>query len=155
IRIAALGLERMIRDLLDASRIETGMLALEACDVDVRSLLDGIVDRARKATAGHAVKLVLPEILPEIHADAIRVEQVLVNLLSNAAKYSAPDSEIVVEAVERPDAIEIAVTNRGNGLSAEEAGKVFSRFYRSKQHVGRIEGLGLGLYIAKGIVDAH
>jgi signal transduction histidine kinase len=155
IRIAALALERMIRDLLDASRIETGMLSLETSDVDVRSLVGGIIDRTSKATAGHTVKLVLPEILPEIHADAIRVEQVLVNLLSNAAKYSAPDTEIVVEAVERPDAIEIAVTNRGSGLSAEDAAKVFSRFYRSKRHVGRVEGLGLGLYIAKGIVNSH
>jgi signal transduction histidine kinase len=155
IRIAALGLERMIRDLLDASRIETHMLALETGDVDVRSLVGGIVDRASKATAGHSVKLALPEILPEIHVDAIRVEQVLVNLLSNAAKYSTPDTEIVVEAVEHPDAIELAVTNRGSGLSAEDVARVFSRFYRSKQHVGRVEGLGLGLYIAKGIVDAH
>jgi len=155
IRVAALALERMIRDLLDASRIETGMLSLETCDVDVRPLLGGIIDRVSKATAGHTVKLVVPEILPGIHADALRVEQLLVNLLSNAAKYSTPGTEIVVEAVERPDAIEIAVTNRGSGLSAEDAAKVFSRFYRSKQHVGRIEGLGLGLYIAKGIVDAH
>jgi signal transduction histidine kinase len=155
IRTGTGGLERMIRDLLDASRIETRMLALEACDVDVRSLVGGIVDRASKATAGHAVKLVVPEILPKIHADAMRVEQVLVNLLSNAAKYSSPSTEIVVEATERADAVELAVTNRGSGLSGEDTARVFSRFYRSKQHVGRAEGLGLGLYIAKGIVDAH
>lgn len=155
IRTGTGGLERMIRDLLDASRIETRMLALEAGDVDVRSLIDGIVDRASKATSGHAVKLVLPEILPNIHADAMRVEQVLVNLLSNAAKYSTPSTEIVVEAIERADAVELAVTNQGSGLSAEDAVRVFSRFYRSKQHVGRADGLGLGLYIAKGIVDAH
>jgi signal transduction histidine kinase len=155
IRTGAGGLERMIRDLLDASRIETHMLALEACDVDVRSMVGGIVDRASKATAGHAVQLVLPEILPKIHVDAMRVEQVLVNLLSNAAKYSPASTEIVVEATEHADAVELAVTNRGSGLSPEDAAQVFSRFYRSKQHVGRTEGLGLGLYIAKGIVDAH
>jgi signal transduction histidine kinase len=155
IRTGTGGLERMIRDLLDASRIETHMLALEAGDVDVRSLVGGIVDRASKATAGHAVKLVLPEILPKIHADAMRVEQVLVNLLSNAAKYSSPSTEIVVEVMEYPDGVEFAVTNHGSGLSAEDTAKVFSRFYRSKQHVGRAEGLGLGLYIAKGLVDAH
>lgn len=110
----------------------------------------GYVDHA-KLYAPRNVALTLPE----IRADALRVEQMLVNLLSNAAEYSTPDTEIVVEAVERPDAIEIAVTNRGSGLSAEDAAKVFSRFYRSKQHVGRVEGLGLGLYIAKGIADAH
>jgi signal transduction histidine kinase len=155
IRTGAGGLERMIRDLLDASRIETHMLALEAGDVDVRSLVGSIVDRASKATAGHAVRLILPESLPKIHADAMRVEQVLVNLLSNAAKYSTPSTEIVVEALQHPDVVELAVTNHGSGLSAEDTAKVFSRFYRSQQHVGRAEGLGLGLYIAKGIVDAH
>jgi signal transduction histidine kinase len=155
IRTGTGGLERMIRDLLDASRIETHMLALETRAVDVRALIGGIVDRASKATVGHAVKLVLPEILPEIHVDAMRVEQVLVNLLSNAAKYSTPGTEITVEATPRPDAIELAVTNRGSGLSAEDAARVFSRFYRSKEHARHTEGLGLGLYIAKGIVDAH
>ncbi|HEX8114071.1 MAG TPA: ATP-binding protein [Kofleriaceae bacterium] len=155
IRTGAGGLERMIGDLLDASRIETRMLALEARDVDVRSLVGGIVDRASKATAGHTVKLVVPELLPKIHVDAMRVEQVLVNLLSNAAKYSTPSTEIVVEAMQHRDVVELAVTNRGSGLSADETAQVFSRFYRSKQHVGRAEGLGLGLYIAKGIVDAH
>lgn len=155
IRTGTGGLERMIRDLLDASRIETHMLALETCDVDVRALVGGIVDRASNVTAGHAVKLVLPEALAAIHVDAMRVEQVLVNLLSNAAKYSTPDTEIVVEATEHPDEIELAVTSRGSGLSTEDAANVFSRFYRSKAHARRVEGLGLGLYIAKGIVDAH
>jgi signal transduction histidine kinase len=155
IRTGTGGLERMIRDLLDASRIETHMLALETCDVDVRALVGEIVDRASKATAGHPVKLVLPDRLPEVHVDAMRVEQVLVNLLSNAAKYSTLNTEITVEAIEHPDRIELAVTNRGSGLSAEDTANVFSRFYRSKQHVRQVEGLGLGLYIAKGIVDAH
>jgi signal transduction histidine kinase len=155
IRTGAGGLERMICDLLDASRIETRMLALEACDIDVRPLVGGIVDRASKTTAGHAVRLVVPDILPKIHVDAMRVEQVLVNLLSNAAKYSTPSTEIVIEATQHREVVEFAVTNRGSGLSAEDTTKVFSRFYRSKQHLGRAEGLGLGLYIAKGIVDAH
>jgi signal transduction histidine kinase len=155
IRTGAGGLERMIRDLLDASRIEAHMLALETSNIDVRALVDGIVDRARTVTAGHPVKLVLPKTLPEIHGDAIRIEQVLANLLSNAAKYSASESEILVEATEHPDVIELAVTNHGSGLSAEDATKVFSRFYRSKDHARHVDGLGLGLYIAKGIVDAH
>lgn len=155
IRTGTGGLERMIRDLLDASRVETNMLALETCDVDVRALVSGIVERAGRATAGHAVALVLPEAATEIHVDAMRIEQVLANLLSNAAKYSTPNSEIIVEAIERPDVVELAVTNHGSGLSPEDAARVFSRFYRSKHHARHVDGLGLGLYIAEGIVNAH
>jgi signal transduction histidine kinase len=155
IRTGAYGLERMVRDLLDASRIETNRLALETCDIDLRSLVSGIVDRVRQATEQHVVTLVVPETLPMVHSDPLRVEQILVNLLSNATKYADPKTEITVEATVHPDEIELAVTNRGSGLSPDDMGKVFSRFYRSEQHSRRIDGLGLGLYIAKGLVEAQ
>lgn len=155
IRAGTHGLERMVRDLLDASRIETKMLALEMCDVDVRLLVNSVVDRVRQATEQHVVTLVVPKTLPEVHADPLRVEQILVNLLSNAAKYADPGTEITVEATVRPGDIELAVTNRGSGLSPDEIGKVFSRFYRSQQHARSVDGLGLGLYIAKGLVEAQ
>jgi signal transduction histidine kinase len=155
IRTGAYGLERMVRDLLDASRIETNRLALETCDIDLRSLVSGIVDRVRQATEQHVVTLVVPETLPMVHSDPLRVEQILVNLLSNATKYADPKTEITVEATVHPDELELAVTNRGSGLSPDDMGKVFSRFYRSEQHSRRIDGLGLGLYIAKGLVEAQ
>jgi signal transduction histidine kinase len=155
IRTGIHGLERMVRDLLDASRIEARKLALEPRDVDLRSLVSGIVERARQATEGHAVKLVLPEELPETHADPMRVEQILGNLLSNAAKYSGAGTDIRVEATVRVDEVELAVTNEGPGLSAEDSELVFSRFYRSARHSRSVDGLGLGLYIAKGLVEAQ
>lgn len=155
IRIGTRGLERMVRDLLDASRLETNLLALQPCDVDLRSLVGDIVDRVRQSSAAHVVTLVVPETLPEIHADPLRVEQILANLLSNAIKYADPETEVTIEATVHPGEIELAVTNLGSGLSPNEIGKVFSRFYRSKQHSGRVEGLGLGLYIAKGLVEAQ
>jgi len=155
IRTGTYGLERMVRDLLDASRIETSMLSLETRDVDLRSLVSAVVGRVRQATEDHAVTLVVPETLPKIHADPLRVEQILVNLLSNATKYADPKTEITVEAMVHPGEVELAVTNRGSGLSPDDLGKVFSRFYRSKQHARRVEGLGLGLYIAKGLVEAQ
>jgi signal transduction histidine kinase len=145
----------MVRDLLDASRIETSTVALELREVELRALIGGIVDRAGETTRGHRVIAVLPESLPMVRADPLRLEQILVNLLSNAAKYSEPDAEITVETIVRDDEVEIAVTNPGTGLSQQEIGKVFSRFYRSAQHVRRADGLGLGLYIVKGLVQAQ
>jgi signal transduction histidine kinase len=83
------------------------------------------------------------------------VEQVLLNLLSNAAKYAAPESEIQVEAFARDIGVELAVTNVGEGLAPEEQARLFTRFYRAGTHRSEVEGLGLGLYIAKGLVEAH
>lgn len=154
IRTGAHGLERMVQDLLDATRIETNQLALNTRDVDVRSLITGILDRAAEATRGRTVTACLPEELPLIHADPMRVEQIVVNLLSNAGKYSTPGSEIVINARAGRGEVEIAVTNQGGGLSQDEIEQVFTRFYRST-HARQADGLGLGLYIVKGLVDAQ
>jgi signal transduction histidine kinase len=144
----------MVRDLLDTSRLETHMLALERRTVELRPLVSEIVERARELMHEHAVRVELPEDLPMVHADPMRVEQVLLNLLSNAAKYSTPATEITVEAKALPTEVELAVTNQGAGLTEWEISRVFSRFYRSK-HARSVEGLGIGLYIAKGLVEAQ
>ena len=155
IKTGTRGLERMVRDLLDASRIETRMLALDLGDIDLAALARGVVDRIRASAPDHVMTLVAPEVLPKVQADPLRVEQILVNLLSNATKYADPNTEITVAVTAHPDELEIAVTNLGSGLSPDDIGKVFSRFYRSEQHARSIDGLGLGLYIAKGLVEAH
>lgn len=154
IKSSAHELERMVRDLLDTSRLETHMLALERRTVELRPLVSEIVERARELMHEHAVRVELPEDLPMVHADPMRVEQVLLNLLSNAAKYSTPATEITVEAKALPTEVELAVTNQGAGLTEWEISRVFSRFYRSK-HARSVEGLGIGLYIAKGLVEAQ
>ena len=155
IKTGTRGLERMVRDLLDASRLETKLLALDMTDVDLQPLVSSVVDRVRQATQEHVVTLVVPTALPKVHADPLRVEQILVNLLSNATKYADPKTEITVTATMHPEEVELAVTNLGSGLSPDDIGRVFSRFYRSEQHSRSVEGLGLGLYIAKGLVEAH
>jgi len=155
IRRSARRLERMVRDLLDSSRIEVRALTLKTRDVELRALVDGIIDRAGHLLQGRRVKTVLPQGLPPVCVDPERIEQILENLLSNAVKYGAPDTEITVEATVHRGEVELAVTNLGQGLSSEEASHVFSRFYRSKAHVRQAEGLGLGLYIARGLVVAQ
>jgi signal transduction histidine kinase len=89
-------------------------------------------------------------------ADSARIEQVLGNLLSNAVKYGDPDSEIMVEVRQQDHEAMVKVTNRGPGIPADEVANIFTRFYRTRQaRAGPTEGLGLGLYITKGIVEAH
>jgi signal transduction histidine kinase len=154
LRSSASRLSRMVSDLLDTSRIEANRLDLQLASVEVLSLLRSVIERWTSSAAEHPLKLGVPESLPRILADADRVEQVLLNLLSNAAKYSSPASEIRVDAFRRELAIEIAITNLGSGLLPDEQAKLFRRFYRASS-TGKGEGLGLGLYISKGLVEAH
>ena len=153
---SATSLNRMVEDLLDVSRIEAKRLTLEKKAVDLRHLIYEVVDRATEVTKEHPVRVAMPEVVPLVEADPGRIEQVLVNLLSNAGKYSYPDAEIRVEMEVRPSEVVISVTNYGPGIAPEEKARLFTRFYRAKA-AERVKapGLGLGLYIAKGLVEAH
>ncbi|MBI3980273.1 MAG: PAS domain S-box protein [Chloroflexi bacterium] len=156
IRAAAGSLNRMIGDLLDASRIETRRLALERQRVDLRALICQVVERLQQVTRGHPVRVEVEETIPPVEADPTRIEQVLGNLLSNAANYGYPETEIRVEVGCRDGQVEVAVTNRGEGIPAEELPHLFTRFYRAEQSRRRRDvGLGLGLYLSKGLVEAH
>jgi len=149
-------LERMVGDLLDASRIEAKRLALAKEAVDLARFVRALSERAREITEGHEVRLETRGPAPMVEADSTRLDQILSNLLSNAAKYSYPGSEIVVEIMPRPDEVEVAVTNQGPGIPPEDRARLFARFYRTQAAAeGPVPGLGLGLYITKGLVEAH
>jgi signal transduction histidine kinase len=97
-----------------------------------------------------------PEDLPEVLADPDRIHQVLTNLISNAAKFSPDGSEIVLAATRTNGFIEFSVTDQGVGIPREEQAKIFTRFHRAANaHNSETPGSGLGLYITKGIVEAH
>ncbi|HEX9285094.1 MAG TPA: ATP-binding protein, partial [Nitrospirales bacterium] len=148
-------LDRMISDLLDVSRLGAGRLAIERVYVDVAALLQRVVEQFAR-DGEHTIELEVKEDLTAVHADPERLEQVLANLISNALKYREPDTPILVTASERSGEIEIAVTNTGAGISAEEVPALFTRFYRAGSATSSgVPGLGLGLYIAKELVHAH
>lgn len=155
IRTSGHRLDRMISDLLDASRVEARQLSLSPKLTDMRALILGTTDRAAAVCGGHPVRVQLPDQLPSLTIDPSRVEQVLTNLLSNAGKYAREGSEIVVGATVEPPHLEVAVSNLGEGISAKEAEQIFTRFYRAKGAARRAEGIGVGLYIARGLVEAH
>jgi len=155
IQTASRRLSRMIDDLLDASRIESRRLALMPRMVDLVALTASVVEQTREAAAGSTIRLIAEG--PQMAwVDPDRIQQVLDNLLSNAIKYGEPGREIRVEVADRGTTVEISVTNYGDGIDPERQKLLFSRFVRARPKSERaVPGLGLGLYISRGIVDAH
>jgi PAS domain S-box-containing protein len=153
---AARTLNTMIDDLLDVSRIEAHRVAIERQPVDLPVLVRAHVDRMATTMRGHPVWVDVHGEISETEVDPRRIEQVMGNLLSNAAKYSAPETEIIVTVAQRDAEITVSVTNSGVGIVPEDMPRLFTRFYRTpRTQAGRVSGLGLGLYIAKGLVEAH
>jgi signal transduction histidine kinase len=155
IRSAATRLGRMINDLLDASRIEAKRLSMGLRTVDIRELIDRVAENLTESTAAYGVEVCSE---PDLFAcvDSDRIQQVLENLLTNACKYGQPGTPIRISATSRDDVIEVTVENQGPGITAEQLPKLFSRFARTKEaRASRESGLGLGLYISKGLIEAH
>lgn len=151
---SAKSLNRMIADLMDMNAIETHHLVLEAKPVDVKTFLEGVVERNAPSAQGHAIALHVEDDLPPMEADAGRIEQVLDNLLTNAFKYGLEGSPICIHAARQNGAVAFSVENQGAGIAPDERGHLFDRFRRASSSSGT-RGLGLGLYNAKGLVEAH
>jgi PAS domain S-box-containing protein len=156
IRDASQRLSKMIDDLLDASLLEAHRVKLTLTPIDLPELLRETVARAGGVVEPQRVEIEVRSLCPEVLADPARLEQVLVNLLSNAFKYGEPGSLVRLVVSPGLHEVEIAVTNRGTALAPEEVERLFERFYRSTRDADTgTPGLGLGLYIAKGLVEAH
>ena len=155
IRGAGWRLNRMIEDLLDAARITAHRLHIEPRTTDVLEVVRATVDTARLANP--SVELVVRGSSRELAwIDGDRIHQVLNNLLSNAVKYGAPHTPIEVVVSGRDSEIEVAVVNQGQAIAGEELSQLFARFGRTQRaRSERIPGIGLGLYICKGLVEAH
>jgi len=153
------GLISFIGDLLDLSRIESGLSTQEEREVDISEVLRKVVEMLRPNANNRAqtVTVALPEKrpLPQLHGDATSLESIFVNLVTNALHYSDEGSEVRIEAGRGPDEIRVAVKDNGFGIEARHLEKIFDKFYRVKNEKTRyIVGTGLGLPIVKGIVDA-
>jgi signal transduction histidine kinase len=149
-------LDQMVSDLLDGYRIESSRLKLRVEQVDVAKLVATIVARLARAYPDRSIRLISREPIPSSELDPGRLEQVLTNLVSNAAKYGYPSTDVLVELAAREDTLELAVTNQGPGIRPDDLPHIFDRFYRTPgAEASRQEGFGLGLYVAKGIVEAH
>ena len=147
-------LSKMIDDLLDASRLQAGGLNLNRGDVALPALAKRVADKLSTQTAQHTIVTDFPENFPVILADETRIEQVVINLVSNALKY-APRGEIKISGSVRPEQVVICVSDEGPGIEAQDMPHIFDRFYRSTKAVKQTKGAGLGLYLARAIVEAH
>jgi len=145
-------LTRLVHNLLDMSRIEAGALDPRLIESSVAEVAGPVVRRAR-AAAGQLVVVDVPEELPPVLADPVRLDQVLTNLLDNARSYAA-DSPVEVVARQAGDTVELRVVDHGPGIPASERERVFDQFYRVESG-RRPEGTGMGLAICRGIMLAH
>ena len=147
---------QIIDDLLDLGRIEGGRpLLLEKSVCEVARLIEGAIDHYRRETRLHCFKMKLTPPDLQVKVDKTRISQVLDNLLTNAIKYSPAGGTILVEGQAVADEIWISVTDEGIGMTEEQTERVFEKFYRADVSTTAVRGLGLGLCVAKGIVEAH
>ncbi len=149
-------LTQLINNLLDASRLQAGGLKLQKSDVQLDQLARRLVDKFRLQTDKHLLSVDFPEPFPVIQADAARLDQVLSNLLDNALKYSPQGGTVRVAGRVLPNEVVITVSDEGIGIPVEEQPHIFERFYRVDDALSRrVQGSGLGLYLAKAVVEAH
>jgi PAS domain S-box-containing protein len=151
-------LTAQIENLLTASRVAAERtMRLSIGDVDLRALAERAVERFSTQTSLHTLRLAFVDDFPRtVPGDETRLRQVLDNLLNNAIKYSPEGGEIVVSGEVHPEAVSIAVRDHGVGMTEAEQERAFDRFYRVDSALSRrTQGTGLGLYLAKAIVEAH
>jgi two-component system sensor histidine kinase KdpD len=146
-------LNRVVQDLLDMTRLESGALQPRKEWHSLEDIAGAALGRLEKRLAGRRVWTRIPSDLPLVPVDDVLLEQVFVNLLDNALKYTPPDSPISITATASEDAVRVEVADRGPGLPRGEEDRVFEKFYRGGSLRGR--GAGLGLAICQGIIRAH
>jgi signal transduction histidine kinase len=149
-------LEGLVSDLLEITKLEAGQITLSRQPTDLRQIASRVVQALYPLTErkGQTVDLHCPASLSQVQVDRRRIEQVLTNVLSNAIKFTPKQGQIDVYVTETPDSLRVCVADSGPGISAEEQGRVFDRFYVVTDGRG-LSGVGLGLYIARQMIELH
>ena len=149
-------MSRLVANLLDMIRLETGALAVKKSWQPLEEVLGVVLLRLEDRLRSHPVEIRLPADLPLVPVDELLLEQVFINLLENAARYTAPGTPIAVRAWAEDGAVVVEVSDRGPGVPLGEEEAVFRKFYRGGAS-GTLPagGAGLGLTICRGIIAAH
>ena len=149
-------LNLLVGDLLDVARLESGHINIQIVETDLRSIIDRAIEQARALTTTHTIECESVDHPIIGHWDERRIEQVMTNLLSNAVKYAPSSGHITVRITEHDDLVRTTVQDYGPGIAPEAIPGLFMRFYRVDDPTSRgVEGMGLGLYISRIIVEAH
>ncbi|MFC2025636.1 ATP-binding protein [Chloroflexota bacterium] len=148
-------LTELIENLLDASRLQAGALAINLSDLALDVLTHRIAERFKTQTDVHTINVDFPADFPVILGDEDRLAQVISNLISNAIKYSQNGCEINIRGLVRSEQVIVCVSDQGPGIAAGDLPYVFDRFYRSNEATRTTKGAGLGLYLARAVIEAH
>jgi len=148
-------LTELIENLLDASRLQAGALSINLADVDLPALARRIAERFQTQSSRHSIVVSFPTGFPVVLADEDRLGQVLSNLIGNAIKYSPEGGEIRVTGKVLPQQVIVCVRDEGAGIAPGDLPYVFDRFYRASDASRTTKGAGLGLYLARAVVEAH
>ncbi len=147
-------LNRFVGNLLDMTRLESGALKVRADKVDLAEVVETALRRAGRVLGRRRVELVFASNLPLLALDAVLFEQVLFNLLDNAAKHTPEDSLIRIAAATERDQVRIQVIDEGSGIPPEHLEAIFDKFHRVKSGDQRPAGTGLGLAVCRGFIEA-
>jgi signal transduction histidine kinase len=148
-------LDRLIRDLLDASRVDAHGVSLDLASVRLPELIASVVSQLEGVLGSHPVTIEVTGQPPSVKVDPRRIEQVVTNLIENASKYSDEGAPIHVVIGSSGGGATVSVQDQGPGISPEELPRLFDRYFQAQRARVKRRGLGLGLFITKGLVEAH
>jgi len=148
-------LNRLVGEAAEMAQLDAQQVELRRETYTVRRVVEAALEKSKQLLAGREVKLQLPESLPPVRIDLERIAEVLVQLLENAAKYSPPGTPITISAEPAGTMVDLSIADRGPGIDDMEQSLIFEKFYRGRDQRYRVQGTGMGLAIAKAIVEAH
>jgi signal transduction histidine kinase len=148
-------LSELITNLLNVSKIEAGQLQLNLTVFDLNELIDELVNDLQQTTKNSTIIYNKSQNKLMIHADREKIEQVLINILSNAIKYNRKQGEIIVEVHQNNEEIKVDVRDEGIGIPDEDLENIFLRFFRVSGEANSFSGSGVGLYISSQIIKSH
>jgi two-component system sensor histidine kinase KdpD len=147
-------LNRLVGEAAEMARLDANQVELQLERRHIREPIERAVEEAKQNLGVHAVEIAVPNDLAAT-IDLERIKDVVLHLLDNAAKYSPPESPIKISADARNQSLTVSVSDRGPGIDDFEQGVIFDKFYRGKNERYRVQGTGMGLAIAKAVVEAH
>lgn len=148
-------LNHLIGEAAEMAQLDAQQVELRRESHGVKEVIQAALERSKKLLLGREVRLQVPESLPTIQVDLERIVEVLAQLLENAAKYSPADSPITITAETSAQEVTVSVADQGPGIDDLEQLLIFEKFYRGRDQRYRVQGTGMGLAIAKAIVEAH
>jgi two-component system, OmpR family, sensor histidine kinase KdpD len=148
-------LDHLVGEAAEMSQLDAHQVELHFGAHQIQEAIDDAIARLSTALAGHAVSTILPDNLPAVRIDVHRISEVIAQLLENAAKYSAPGSPIRIATEVKNRSLMVSIADRGPGIEDFDQSMIFEKFYRGRNHRLQVQGTGMGLAIAKAIVEAH